>query len=39
MKERKSMKKQYQYYDEDFKKLSKRDKESILYFIKFFLSR
>ena len=26
-------------YDEDFKKLSKRDKESILYFIKFFLSR
>lgn len=26
-------------YDEDFKKLSKRDKESILYFIKFFLSK
>ena len=24
-------------YDEDFKKLSKRDKESILYFIKFFI--
>lgn len=26
-------------YDEDFKKLSKRDKESIVYFIKYFLSR
>lgn len=25
-------------YDEDFKKLSKRDKESILHFIKYFLS-
>ena len=33
------IKKSIYIYDEDFKKLSKRDKESILYFMKFFLSR
>ena len=34
-----NIKKSISIYDEDFKKLSKRDKESILYFIKYFLSR
>lgn len=32
-------KKSISIYDEDFKKLSKIDKESILYFIKYFLSK
>ena len=34
-----NIKKSISIYDEDFKKLNKKDKESILYFIKFFLSR
>ena len=34
-----NIKKSVSIYDEDFKKLSKRDKESILHFISFFLSR
>ena len=33
-----STKKAISIYEEDFKKLSKRDKKSILHFIKFFLS-
>ena len=33
------IKKSISIYDEDFKKLSKKDKESILHFIKYFLSR
>lgn len=32
-------KKSISIYDNDFKKLNKRDKESILFFIKYFLSR
>ena len=32
-------KKMVKIYDEKFKKLSKRDKESILYFIDYFLSK
>ena len=32
-------KKSISIYNKDFKKLSKKDKESILYFIKYFLSR